>query len=141
MALTNALQVILTQTGGTESETFTTSTTILSNTSKSLKVTFPDGDTTATIPFIVKSSALVYMGVSSEIVLTGMLFKDSGGATRTDAGSFTEGQTKQAKAGNTIDFALPGAGNDYATITITKSAGAATGGDVLVEAYFNETQA
>jgi len=74
--------------------------------------------------------------------LTGAVLRDStatgtaiGSGTVLDIGAFTAGQAKQSES---IDFALPGSGNNVNNLRITKATGTGKA-TVSLEIYSSET--
>ena len=145
---TDNLSISLVQKTGGIGETFTKTTAIASNNLTRSSFIMAADKETLVIPIRALRTGLKYIGVISDIALTGVLLRDStatgttaGSGTVIDLGSFTAGQTKQSGStdgnGADIDFALPGSGNDINNLRITKTVQSAA--TVTIEIYFSET--
>jgi hypothetical protein len=141
---TDNLSISLVQKTGGIGETFTKTTAIASNNLTRSSFIMAADKETLVIPIRALRTGLKYIGVTSDIALTGALLRDStatGSGTVIDLGSFTAGQTKQSGStdgnGADIDFALPGSGNDINNLRITKTVQSAA--TVTIEIYFSET--
>ena len=148
MAATDNISITLTQKTRGIGETFTKTTEITSNNLTRSSFKMAEDKEILVIPVRALRTGLKYIGVTSDVALTGAVLRDStatgtsaGSGTVIDLGSFTAGQTKQSGStdgnGADIDFALPGSGNDINNLRITKTVQSAA--TVTIEIYFSET--
>jgi hypothetical protein len=145
---TDNITFALTQLSSTPSASFRKDSTITSNSVVRCGFKMTADKEILVIPVRALRAGLKYIGVTSDVALTGALLRDStetgttaGSGTVIDLGTFTAGQTKQSgsvdNGGADIDFALPGSGNDINNLRITKTV--QNEATVTVEMYFSET--
>ena len=139
---TDNLLISINQTTNAVGQNLTKSTTITGNSLSRCSFKMASDKEILVISISALRTGLKYIGMTADVALTGAVLRDStatgtaiGAGTVLDIGAFTAGQAKQSES---IDFALPGSGNNVNNLRITKATGTGEA-TVSLEIYSSET--